>query len=141
MSAEEIKRGIVVRTPYIVISISDPGTRRPRVRRPTALRDVLYVQFHDMEPDDGLGPRAGLVPMTRDNARAIWDFVLRYRDHVETIVVHCEQGMSRSPAVAAAICRALGGDDGQFFQQYSPNQYVYGLLLETIPEEPPEAVG
>jgi predicted protein tyrosine phosphatase len=79
--------------------------------------------------------------MTRDNARAIWDFVLRYRDHVETIVVHCEQGMSRSPAVAAAICRALGGDDGQFFQQYSPNQYVYGLLLETIPEEPPEAVG
>ena len=46
-----------------------------------------------------------------------------------TIVVQCEQGMSRSPAVAAAICKGMGGDDQRFWRNYSPNRYVYEVVL------------
>ena len=37
------------------------------------------------------------------------------------IVVHCHQGMSRSPAVAAAISEALEGDAAFWFERRIPN--------------------
>ena len=129
----EIERGIVVRTPYVVISIVDPQSRPARLRRSAGFRDELSLRFHDAEPSEDLPLPSEVVLMTQDQAKAIWDFVLRYRDRVGTIVVHCEQGMSRSPAVAAAICKALGGNEEPFFRKYAPNQYVYELLLATAP--------
>jgi hypothetical protein len=51
--------------------------------------------------------------------------------------VHCELGMSRSPAVAAAICLGLGEDSTRFFEEYQPNQFVYRLVLAEAPAEPP----
>jgi predicted protein tyrosine phosphatase len=125
----EIERGIVVRTPYVVISIVDPQSRPARLRRSAGFRDELSLRFHDAERGEETPLPSEVVLMTRDQAKAIWDFVLRYRDQVGTIVVHCEQGMSRSPAVAAAICKALGENEEQFFRKYAPNQYVYELLL------------
>ena len=129
----EIERGIVVRTPYVVISIVDPQSRPARLRRSAGFRDELSLRFHDAEPGEEPPLPSEVVLMTRDQAKTIWDFVLRYRDQVGTIVVHCEQGMSRSPAVAAAICKALGGNEEPFFKEYAPNQYVYELLLAAAP--------
>jgi predicted protein tyrosine phosphatase len=116
---EEIEQGLVVRTAYVVISISDPGKRRPRLRRPSGFRDALFLKFHDAVPDDGVVSSEEIVLMTTDHAAAIWAFVDRYRDTVGTIVVHCEQGMSRSPAVAAAISKVLGGSEKPFFQVHA----------------------
>jgi len=116
----EIERGIVVRTPYVVISIADPGNPQPKIPRPTGFRDVLFLQFHDAVPDDGGVPTEEIVLMNTDHAAAIWAFVSRYRDTVCTIVVQCEQGMCRSPAVAAAISKHLGGHEKRFFRQYAP---------------------
>jgi predicted protein tyrosine phosphatase len=130
---EEIEQGFVVRTEYVVISIADPGKRRPRIRKPCGFRDVLFLQFHDAMPDDGVEPTEEIVLMTTDHAAAIWEFVNRYRDTVGTIVVHCEQGMSRSPAVAAAISTVLGEPEKRFFREYAPNQYVYELMIATAP--------
>lgn len=127
----EIERGIAVRTPYVVISIADPGEPLPRIRKPTGFRDVLFLQFHDAEPDDGLAPSQKMVLMTESHAKAIWAFVRSYCKTVGTIVVHCEQGMSRSPAVAAAICKVLGGNEKLFFREYVPNRHVYDLLIAT----------
>jgi len=127
----EINEGIVVRTPYVVISISDPGKQRPRIRRSTGFRDAIFLQFHDAEPTEGFTPLDKLVLMTSDHAATIWEFVCRYQNAVDTIVVHCEQGMSRSPAVAAAICKTLGQDDRHFFDEYAPNRYIYDLMLKT----------
>jgi hypothetical protein len=44
--------------------------------------------------------------------------------------------MSRSPAVAAAICKGLGGDDRRFFREYQPNEFVYRLVLDSMPRNP-----
>ena len=88
----------------------------------------------------------GLVPVVRDllqatqlpkaiqlmtprHAQAIWAFVDKHKA-VPVMVVRCEMGMSRSPDIAAAITRDLGGDDDAFLREYLPNRYVYDLMLE-----------
>ena len=131
----EIERGIAVRSPYVVISIADPGEPQPRIRRAYGFRDVLFLQFHDAEPDDGFVPLDQITLMTKDHATAIWAFVRRHCNTVGTIVVQCEQGMSRSPAVAAAICKTLGEDNRRFFSEFVPNRYIYNLLIATATSE------
>ncbi len=46
----------------------------------------------------------------------------------------CDAGMSRSPAVAAALGRVLNGDDSSFFAgRYRPNMRVYRMMLDAAP--------
>jgi predicted protein tyrosine phosphatase len=92
-------------------------------------RGALFLKFHDAE--DHLHPDIRL--MTPRQAGRIWRFVRDQAPYISAFVVHCEQGASRSPAVAAAICRVLGGNDARFFEEYVPNQYIYALLLKTAP--------
>ena len=49
----EIERGMTIMTPYVVISISDPGSSQPRIPQTAGLRGVLYLKFHDAEPIAG----------------------------------------------------------------------------------------
>ena len=126
---EEIEDGIPVRTSYVIISITDPDKRPAKIPRATGFRAILRLQFHDAVPVTDFTLPSEIVLMTTDHAEATWQFVQRWCNEVETIVVHCEQGMSRSPAVAAAICQVLGGDGRQFFREYVPNRYIYELLM------------
>lgn len=135
VSRAEIERGIVVRTPYVVVSISDTENRRPRLKHPATFRGNLFVQFHDAEPVTGSSLPEGIVVIDQAHAKKIWTFVQRHRNHVGTIVVQCEQGMSRSPAVAAAICRWLGLDESRFFAEYQPNEFVYRMLSNMTGQE------
>jgi hypothetical protein len=45
-----IEAGIVVRTPYIIVSIYTPTMPKPIVPRRWGLKGVLYVSFDDAEP-------------------------------------------------------------------------------------------
>jgi len=63
-------------------------------------------------------------------AREILDFVEAMWNRVEAFLIHCEAGMSRSPAVAAALSRIHYNDDGRWFEMYFPNPLVYRLLLD-----------
>ena len=126
---QEIEAGVPVRTAYVVISITDPESRPARIQRPTGFRDVLRLQFHDAMPANGFTLPPNIVLIHEGHARAIWQFIEQWQETVETVVVHCEQGMSRSPAVAAAICNVLDGDGSQFFEEYVPNRYIYDLLI------------
>lgn len=129
----DVERGIRIRTSYALISISDPGLRPPRPHASSLCRDVLRLRFHDSEPVEGHDLPAHVRLMTKAQARAIWRFVLEWRDQVGAVVVHCEGGVSRSPAVAAAICGILGQDNARFFREYQPNRYIYELMLSTAP--------
>ncbi len=124
-SRHEAECGIAVRCPYAVISITDPHTRRPRIPKSVMLRGVLFLKFHDAE-DQANGD---VILMTHRQARQIWRFIRQHSHEIGALIVHCEQGTSRSPAVAAAVCKMLGGDPAPFFADYSPNQYVYDLVL------------
>jgi predicted protein tyrosine phosphatase len=65
--------------------------------------------------------------ITMEQAEAIRDFVLHYRDEIEILIVHCTEGVSRSAAVAAGIVAGLGGDDEAIWScgRYRPNPRVY----------------
>ncbi len=124
-----IEEGVIVRTSYAVISIHDEDKPPARIPQRVGMRDVLYVCFDDAVPEPGSERRL----MTADDATAIWNFVAANKENIGAIVCHCEQGMSRSPAVAAGLAELLGEDSSWFFQEYQPNEYVFGLMLRVAP--------
>ena len=127
-----VEEGIVVKTPYVVISIRDPDRPRARLRRPPAFIAALHLFFHDAEPVPGHVLPKRMRLMSQEDGERIWQFVQKYLDKVGTIVCHCEQGMSRSPAVALALAENLDGDTEAILADGQPNQYVYRLMRETI---------
>ena len=52
-------------------------------------------------------------------------------DKVEVLLIHCDVGLSRSPAVAAALSHIYYSDDGPWFESDFPNHLVYNLLVGT----------
>jgi len=130
---DEIEDGLLLRAPHVVISIADPGSPQPIIRPSGLCRGILRLRFHDAEPTEGFLSPPEIKQMTHQQAQAIWQFVKKHLSDIKLVVVHCEAGMSRSPAIAAAICKGLGGDDSRFFDEFQPNMLVYGLLLEAKP--------
>jgi predicted protein tyrosine phosphatase len=119
--------------PHIIISITSVATDRATLRVNEHTLGVLRLAFPDYETPSLAFPEAELF--SEPQARSIWDFVLEHRRSAERIVVHCEAGISRSSAVAAALRRVLGGgDEAEFFSgRYVPNQRVYRMLLAVAP--------
>jgi len=73
---------------------------------------------------------AGLF--SHEQALQIVDFVEGIKDKVKGFLIHCEAGVSRSAAVAAAIELMLNGSSDRIFndRRYSPNMYVYTKLIQ-----------
>ncbi len=112
--------------PWACISIATEEDSFVRIQR-RKRRGLLQLAFADMET-----PIPGLIMFNRDHAHDILDFVTLHWPQIETLMIHCEHGLSRSPAVAAAIARLKLGKYRRYFQEpYMPNRYVYQLLLET----------
>ncbi len=131
---QTIEAGILVKAAYILISITDPDQRKARIPKQAGLRGELLLSFHNAQPSTGMKLPMHIKLMTEDAARQIWRFIEKYKATVGTIVIQCEQGMSRSPAVAAAISKMLGRDETPFWQKYQPNRYVYALMCKTCPK-------
>lgn len=90
---------------------------------------MLRIRFGDLEEgEDGC--------IQSSEATQIKEFVDQYKQVANKIIVNCDGGVSRSPAVAAAIARYLGLDDMFIWGNgiYSPNMTVYKLLLSVLME-------
>jgi predicted protein tyrosine phosphatase len=139
-----VAEGVSCPAPYVVISIRDPGTPRIQFGNRVGLRDVLFTAFHDAEPASGSQLPKTIRLLTRRQALRLARFVWTHRNKVRSIVCHCEQGMSRSPAVALAISEVLGIETSADLKWTQPNQYVYELvrqaLIETRPSVRPQLV-
>jgi predicted protein tyrosine phosphatase len=131
-----IESGIVVHSPYVVVSIYTPGRPQPEIPRRCGLKAVSFTSFHDAEPVEDLSLPADIVLMTLDQAKAIWKFVKRHENEIGSIVCQCEQGISRSPAVAIALAGVYGSDVTEILSHSHPNQFVYGLMCQAIAESP-----
>lgn len=127
---DEVERGVVIHGAYALISIRDPDKPRVRFNRSSGLRAVLELAFHDSEPTGGVKLPAEIVLFDDEQARMICEFITALRSEVDVVVVHCEQGMSRSPAVAAGVATILGESTDVFFSDYQPNRFVYDVLVE-----------
>lgn len=117
--------------PHVVISITSSPDDRARFPVPATCRGVLRVAFADLLPSEVDDATRHLL-FSRADAERIWRFVLEHRS-VARIVVHCDAGHSRSPAVAAAIATWLGQDTATFFSRHDPNPFVLALMNDTAP--------
>ena len=133
------------REPFVVISIATPhapgfpGTES-RSQFDNWVPPVLMLHRLDLNFDDfdriPMGSSAMImgrppVMFTDEHAEVIAAFVREYED-VGRILVHCDAGVSRSAAVAAAIAKHYTGDDFWFFNQKSPNRRVYRAVLYAL---------
>ena len=123
MSAEE---------PFILISVTDPGSDEALYADTPLCRGVLRLQFDDAEYK-GQTPR-GKTLISKQDADAILALVQQHvmetREPVHTIICQCEMGRSRSAGIAAALSNILTGEDATFFTHYYPNRWVYQTILD-----------
>ena len=118
---------------HVIISITSTQEDLALLRANDHCRGILRLSF--LDADEGSEPLVGGELFSLDQAMQIWNFVERHQADVQRIVVHCDAGISRSPAVAAALAYVLNGNNDEFFLgQYMPNARVYRLLLDTAPE-------
>jgi predicted protein tyrosine phosphatase len=102
--------------PHVVLSIRDQGAQEHALRHTDTFLNALLLEFRDFDPvsraDQTESARHNGLPMQdlwmrKRHARQIWDFLNSYPE-AEGLVVHCNAGESRSPAVAMAVCDVLG---------------------------------
>ena len=87
---------------------------------------LLQLAFRDIAR-----PHPDHIAFSDDHAHEILDLVSHFWDDIETLMIHCDAGISRSSATAAAIARLKFGDGSEFFEPpYEPNPRVYQVLLE-----------
>jgi predicted protein tyrosine phosphatase len=100
-------------------------------------KGVLRLAFHDSDPNNKHNPHIATPEQLFGEKRAnlIIDFVAEIKDEIDMLVVHCEAGVSRSPAIAAVISKIHFGDDKAFFKApFTPNMHVYRVMLDTAHE-------
>lgn len=107
--------------PWIAISVSTQEGEWP-VLSEANRQGLLQIAFKDSE----FRGREGISP---NQAKSIVEFVASHS--VDKILVHCEVGHSRSPAIAAAIANIFNnGEDREFFlEPFTPNRLVYDMVL------------
>ncbi len=116
--------------PWAAISITTDIGTNPVLSKENRV-GLLQMAFEDIE-----FPRPTTPPeLIFDKAKAqqILDFVAEMWPQVECFMVHCQAGMSRSPAVAAAIEHIYhgNGSDNYWFERKTPNMAVYRTILNT----------
>lgn len=116
-----------------IISITDPGKRLAAL--PVWFRQVLRLSFYDAVPGDEFIPIP--VPGCFDYvmAKEIHDFVatLHQAPHSCRIVVHCEEGVSRSAAVALFVAELTGAELPDRPRAYRANPWVLDTLAALVP--------
>lgn len=118
----------------ILISVTDPENSQAELVESKNFVDILRLKFHDIGKTKIFeNETSNDVSMNIEDAKKIWNFVFENLSKAETIICQCEQGVSRSAAIAAAISRVLQNEDECFFGHFWVNRYVYDLLIEHKP--------
>jgi len=101
--------------------------------------DIMHRKFADVEDNDNFmygTISKTILPITEHEAKQIVNFVHQHADK-DCLIVHCDAGFSRSPAVALAACEILGlTDESRRLRElaskgiYQPNQTVFNRITE-----------
>lgn len=118
--------------PWAAISVSTEEGDFPELNEENRV-GLLRLRFWDIgNPTQRQLDHRYDVLFSRYQAKQIIDFVNEMWDKAEILLVHCEAGLSRSPAIAAAIehMKYSPEEDKWYFKQYMPNYWVYKTILE-----------
>lgn len=116
--------------PWAAISISTHAHEFPELREKNRV-GLLQLCFADMANTD-VDTETKATMFSEDQAQQILDFVEMHWNNIDTLLVHCEFGLCRSPAIAAAISKIKIGDgtDDYYWKRYIPNSYVYTTMMQ-----------
>jgi predicted protein tyrosine phosphatase len=115
--------------PHIIVSISTPPDDPANIKTNEHTLGLLRLWFFDLDQVvEGTEEKDEFL-FQAEQAEQILDLVATHPT-AEHFIVHCDAGLSRSPACAAAISKIMTGDDASFFRQYYPNRRVYRKILE-----------
>jgi len=113
-----------IKIPFSCISIVSPEYSEYKVADSPYIKDILYLRFHDVLTDGRVVSinkvDDKIIRFDDSDARQIIDFGLKNKEY-KNFMIHCEAGMSRSPAVALALSEILNED------RNIPEQYVETL--------------
>ena len=97
--------------------------------------DILNLFFADVDGQDSIDINDDYAAikelMTDKDAKKIAGFVDKYKDVL--LIIHCDEGVSRSAGIAAAILRYYTGDDAEIFDDsfsYNPNMWCYFKVIK-----------
>lgn len=119
---------------HIIISVNEVNTEPYSIHENGNCQATLRLHFDDCEEADrNIASWNGrqAQPLTEEQAYEIIKFV-QTNQNVPLIVVHCAAGVSRSPAIAAALSYMFNGrgTEQAFFDKHVPNRDVYTKLLQ-----------
>ena len=118
--------------PWAAISVSTNPLEFPHLNETNRV-NLLQLSFEDSDLIQPYGQTPRKEIFCESHALQVLAFVDDVWDKIETLLVHCEAGLSRSPAIAAAVsCINNGlGTDKMYFVRYTPNRLVYRTIIET----------
>lgn len=113
---------------YAVISIQDSYTDGFGITfsENKYCKGSLILQFDDIIHDV-----EGAVLFSEEMAIQIIEFIRKYQS-VDTLLINCYNGQSRSRAIGAFAVWLLDMDDSECWEKYNLNTYVYDKLMETV---------
>lgn len=119
---------------YAVLSFVDVGVEVPRIPRREGLVERLVIHADDCLPGDPPFNGRRLCPLSDTQAKQVARFVHANAQRIETLVVHCHAGLSRSPGAALAIAEALAIAQVEMLNGESvmPNRYVHELVRQAL---------
>jgi len=138
-NAEHISR--IMKESHAMISITTPGDDLADLADNDNRVDLLRIQFHDLtdihvkEAEKGGVPKHMVFPNV-GHANQILDWFENLdQSKTDCLIIHCNEGCSRSPGVAAALCEVNGEGEGHFAHDdprgcYSPNILIKSLIIE-----------
>lgn len=116
-----------------VISIRSTDEAPADIHESASVGPTLRLAFDDEDPNGGYRVPSDTCPMTHSQAETVANLVRALSPDIDTLLVHCEGGVSRSAGVAAAISKWATGDDRRFFHApYCPNMWCYRLTLDAL---------
>ena len=98
-------------------------------------KGVLTLEF-----DDVYKKVSGTVSFNKDMANQIIDFLDEYDGKVDTLLIHCYAGQSRSRAVGAFAQYFIGEDNSELINYGSPNMMIYNTLMKEYKKRIPDDV-
>lgn len=131
--------------PWAAISIATFSHEFAKLNA-TKRMGLLQMEFADVDREDQVGTINALCKsesheptcfFTEYQAEKIVDFVQQMKiKGIELFLVHCEAGVSRSPAIAAAIHKIfIDNNDNEYFKRYRPNMHVYSTIINHAHEK------
>ena len=114
---------------HAIISIRGPWQAESQLRPLPGLLGVLRLVYDDVEYQ-----RPNYVLMSPEQADQVVAFADEMREKGAKIMIcHCEAGICRSAATAAALCRLYDIDDDVFWERpFLPNMLVYKRVIGAI---------